>query len=235
MIDKVKVIGAGGIGSYLIEPLCRYLNFNHKGCNVTVFDGDSFEESNVTRQIFTKKENKAKHVVERLKSFFTNIYLVHKDCYITEENVILSIRENDIVFLSVDNHATRKLISDRCAELENVVLISGGNDYTDGNVIVYIRRNNEDVTKKLTDIDPGIASPADLNPGEADVESQGCSTQSESEPQLIFMNLAIASSMCNCFYTYEKDNILFHQVFVDILANKMRPSPEIEIDLEETI
>jgi len=34
--------------------------------------------------------------------------------------------KEDLVLLAVDNHATRKLVSDHCARLDNVCLISGG-------------------------------------------------------------------------------------------------------------
>ena len=224
---KIKVIGAGGIGGYLLEPLSRYLSCSEDSVEITVFDGDRYEERNRERQRFSACENKAEHTVESLKEEFPKIHFRAKGQYLTSDNIITSIRENDVVFLCVDNHATRKLISDRCSELDNVTLISGGNDYTDGNVIVYLRKDGTDLTKSPTALHSKIASPQDKNPGTiTDVERSGCEQEALTNPQLLFTNLAIASSMCNCYYAYENGKVNFEQVYVDILTQRMRPSPD---------
>jgi len=224
---KIKVIGAGGIGGHLLEPLSRYLSYGEDNIEITVFDGDQFEERNRERQRFSACENKAAHTVGILKEQFPKIHFRAKGEYLTPDNIITSIREGDVVFGCVDNHATRKLISDRCQELDDVTLISGGNDYTDGNVIVYIRKDGKDVTKPPTALHQKIAVPQDKNPGTlTDVERRGCEVEARTSPQLLFTNLAIASSMCNCYYAYENDKVNFEQVYVDILTQRMRPSPD---------
>lgn len=226
MIKKIKVIGAGGIGSYLIEPLSRYLSYAEESSEVTVIDGDKYEAKNGDRQRFTEHENKATHTAASLRKQFTNVHFRSKEQYLTKKNVIASIREDDVVFLCVDNHATRKLVSDRCEELQNVTLISGGNDYTDGNVIVYLRQNGKDLTKSPTSLFKSINEPQDENPGEDFQDNGSCETLTESAPQLLFTNLAIASSMLNCYYAVVQNNVNFEQVYVDILAQRMRPSPD---------
>jgi molybdopterin/thiamine biosynthesis adenylyltransferase len=224
---KIKVIGVGGIGCYLIEPLSRYLTYTDDDCEVTLIDGDSYEERNRERQQFANCRNKAEETAHRLKLEFPKIHFRCKNDYITEDNAITNVRENDMVFLCVDNHATRKVVSDRCSELDNVTLISGGNDYTDGNVICYLRRNGEDVTKSPTDLYPKIAKPEDQNPGtRAENQRLGCQIEAQSNPQLLFTNLAIASMMLNCYRKYEQDKINFHQVYVDIDTLCSRPSPD---------
>lgn len=226
-IQKIKIIGAGGIGCYLIEPLARYLSYSDKRSEITVIDGDKYEERNRERQQFSECRNKAEETVDRHKKDFPKIHFRAKSEYITEDNVITSIREGDTVFLCVDNHATRKLVSERCSELDDVTLISGGNDYTDGNVICYIRKDGEDVTKSPIDLHPKIANPEDKNPGDfSDAERQGCQQQAQQQPQLLFMNLAIASMMLNCYRKYEQDKVNFHQVYVDIETLRTRPSPD---------
>ena len=224
---KIKIIGAGGIGGHLIEPLARYLSYGEDNVEITVFDGDQFEERNKERQRFSACENKAEHTVAQLKEQFPRIHFRAKGEYLTEDNIITSIRESDIVFLCVDNHATRKLVSDRCEELDNVTLVSGGNDYTDGNVILYVRKNGKDITKSPTALHPKIANPDDKNPGSlTDEERQGCQEEARTNPQLLFTNLAVASAMCNAFYALEQGKAKFHQVYVDILQQRMRPSPD---------
>lgn len=220
---KIKVIGAGGIGGYLIEPLARYLSYSGDHCEITVIDGDKYEEKNKERQRFTALENKAEHTVKLLKEHFPKIHFKAKGEFLTEDNVISSIRENDVVFLCVDNHATRKLVSDRCGELDNVTLLSGGNDETTGDVLCYLRKDGVDLTWPPTAISSKIANPEDENPGKVNVERQGCEQQLNLTPQLLFTNLAIASMMLNCYRKYEKGQLQSDIVYVDIETLKTRP------------
>jgi molybdopterin/thiamine biosynthesis adenylyltransferase len=224
---KFKVIGAGGIGGHLIEPLARYLSYAEGSPEVTVIDGDVYEDRNRERQRFTANENKAEHTAALLKKEFPKIHVRFKSVYVTDENVISNIREGDVVFLCVDNHATRKLVSDRCEELDNVTLISGGNDYTDGNVILYRRKDGKDVGKPPTKLHPEIATPTDKNPGIlTDAERQGCQREAQTNPQLLFANLAVASAMLNVYYAVEQEKANFEQVYVDIVTQRSRPTPE---------
>lgn len=229
---RIKVIGLGGIGTYLVEPLCRYLSHTPGHSDVTLVDGDTYEDRNRERQCFSDIGNKAVVSQTTLRDKFPKVHFKAKGEYVTEDNVVSTLREGDIVFLCVDNHATRKVVSDRCEELDNVTLISGGNDYTDGNVIYYSRKDGKDVTVPPTKLYPKIASPDDANPGEARARS-GCEAQVSAAPQLLFTNLALASSMLNVYYAHEQGKVAFHQVFLDILTQSMRPSPEQEIVFHE--
>jgi molybdopterin/thiamine biosynthesis adenylyltransferase len=224
---KIKIIGAGGIGCYLVEPLARYLSFSEDNVEITVIDGDSYEEKNRERQKFSECNNKAEETVERYKKEFPRIHFRSKAEYIVPENVISKIRENDTVLLCVDNHSTRKLVSERCSELKNITLISGGNDYTDGNVICYIRKDGKDITRSPVDLHDKIANPTDKNPGTyTEAERSGCQQQTEQNPQLLFTNVAIASMMLNCYRKCENDQVNFHQIYVDIDSLRTRPSPD---------
>lgn len=227
---KIKVIGAGGIGTYVIEPLARYLSYSEDNCEITVIDGDKYEEKNRERQRFTALENKAEHTVNRHKSEFPKVHFRAKGEYLTPDNIIPAIREGDTVMMCVDNHATRKLVSDRCNELRDVTLISGGNDYIDGNVAVHIRRNGKDVTKSITELHPEIKNFKDKNPGTlTDAERQGCQQEAQTNPQLLFTNLAIASMMLNVYRRCEKEDVDFDGVYVDIntLCNRKVPEKNI--------
>lgn len=223
---KIKVIGAGGIGCHLLEPLARYLSYTGDECDITVIDGDRYEDRNRERQRFTECGNKAEHTVAALKQQFPKVHFRAKPEYLTESNVVTAVREKDTVFLCVDNHATRKLVSDRCEELDDVTLISGGNDYTDGDVIVFRRVDGEDVGRPPTKIDRKIASPEDKNPGDlSDDERQGCQREAASSPQLLFANLAAASHMLNLYYRVEQGKADCEQVFFDILTGNSRSRP----------
>ena len=69
------------------------------------------------------------------------------------------IGEGEVVFLMVDNHASRHLVSRHASTLADLSLISGGNDYEDGNVQVYIRQGGLDLTPSLARYHPEIAAP----------------------------------------------------------------------------
>lgn len=227
MTKKVKIIGLGGIGTYLVEPLVRYLSHQYDDVQVTLIDGDTYEEKNRGRQRFSKFDNKASVTSEELAAKFSKIHFKAKQEYLDDDNVTGIIRENDIVFACVDNHATRKVISDRCEELDNVTLISGGNDYTDGNVILYRRKDGNDIGRAPTSLFKEIANPQDVNPATvATKKAEGCIEQTDSNPQLLFTNNAIAATMCNVFYAVEQEKAEFEQVFVDIVAQRSRPTPE---------
>jgi molybdopterin/thiamine biosynthesis adenylyltransferase len=219
---KIKVIGSGGIGTHLIEPLGRYLSFVEDYCEITIVDGDTFEERNRERQRFTGCSNKAEETVRWLKDQFPKVHFRFVAEYVTEDNIITTVRENDVVFLCVDNHATRKLVSDRCGEMDNVLLISGGNGKTDGDVLIYIRKHGKDSTPPLTVL-PEIANPEDKNPGNfTEEDRQGCQEEAEANPQLLFTNLDIASSMLGCYYCHEQGTLNFNRVFSDIVTQARR-------------
>ena len=51
--------------------------------------------------------------------------IVSVPTFITDENVAELIHDGDLLMLCCDNHPTRKLISDYCEKLSDIVLISG--------------------------------------------------------------------------------------------------------------
>jgi molybdopterin/thiamine biosynthesis adenylyltransferase len=232
---KYKVIGLGGIGTYLIDPLCRYLSYTYPNdeIEVTLIDGDAYEERNRNRQQFSGCENKALGTVNRLRDEFPKIHFRSNKEYITKSNVIASIREDDTVLLCVDNHATRKIVSDRCESLKNAVLISGGNDFTDGDVLKFIRQDGKSIGRTLVAQDRRIANPGDKNPGElTEQERQGCVREAVANPQLLFTNLAAASHMLNVLYAHDQNKDDFDRVCFDILTQCSRSKPEKVLEVE---
>lgn len=133
--------------------------------------------------------------------------------YITKDNAKEIIKEETLVFSCVDNHATRKLIQDRCSELKNVVLISGGNTYTKGDASIYIRSKRANVTPRIDFMQPDIQFPKDKHPDDV-----SCLEEIASKPQLIFTNNAVAAAMLNMIYNTDEPK--YTMVYVDIETNK---------------
>lgn len=225
-IMKVRVIGLGGIGQRLVGPLSRYISYHpdlrEDSLEVSLVDGDEFEERNRERQSFDRIGNKSEVSCEKYEKMFPNIYFKPHPEYLSEDNVILTIQEGDIVFCCVDNHATRKLISDRCEELDNVLLVSGGNEYDDGNIQIHYRNNGVDLTLPIAnDYHPEIQEPEDENPADVKREA-GCDVEVVSEPQLVLANNAVAAAMLNAFYRYMQKKQLPDEVYLDVKTNKTR-------------
>ena len=210
----VKIIGLGGIGSILSDKVSRYFNYSSKDneIKVVLIDGDDYELKNMERQDFTRMGNKAESKMLELQNKFNNIEFESVCHYIDPDNVGRVIDENDIVFVAVDNHKTRKIISDYVSnKMQNVVVISGGNELTDGNVQRFVRKGGVNITPRLTDYHPEIDNPVDKLPTE-----MSCEELSHSEPQLYFTNLTVATYMCQMLHNTINGNFDVSEVYFDI-------------------
>lgn len=213
---EIAIIGLGGIGSVLINTLSRYVdsNMNLHSSIITLVDGDDYEFKNTERQEFVSYGNKAIVKCNELSKRFQNIIFTNCPEFISEENEQNIIKEEMVVFVCVDNHTTRKLVSDYAKKLNDIIIISGGNELTDGNVQIFIRRGGIDVTPSLTDYHPEIKNPQDKSPSD-----MSCEELSHSAPQLFFTNFMVAAHMCSAFYNIiEKDNYKISEVYFDLLS-----------------
>ena len=223
---SVKVIGLGGIGSPVAQALIQFLGVNAAGITIFLIDGDVFEERNRTRVVFQHGGNKAISKARELSSTCGSaMTIVPVPNYVTPWNARRLLTDGDVFFLAVDNHATRRCVSNRCRKLRDVVLISGGNDGieagrdgTFGNVMIYERLAGRDVTHPLTRYHPEIARPRDKRPDEI-----GCAELAQSSPQLLFTNLAVASAMLGTFYTWLTRPLEHEEVFIDLARARMQP------------
>ena len=141
---------------------------------------------------------------------FSSLRVDSFEAYVNEANIAEAIQSGDIVFLCVDNHKTRMIVNNYCQQLQDVTLISGGNEFEDGNVQIYVRKGGQDVTPDLCAYHPEIANPDDKLP-----EEMGCEELAQSDPQLYFANLYVATLMCCAFYnvvvkeSYERSEVYF--------------------------
>jgi molybdopterin/thiamine biosynthesis adenylyltransferase len=231
----IKLIGLGGVGGITARYLAMFLASLDRAIRLVLIDGDSFEPSNATRMFFGDCGNKAATLQRELLDRFadSSLMLTAVEEYVTAGNMDRLIRDGDIVILAVDNHATRKLVSEFCAShRDEVCLISGGNDGigrdtsgretrgTYGNCQVYIRRAGRDVSPCLTRYHPEIREPRDNNPAE-----ESCTDLVESVPQILFANLAAASAILNAFWLFCCASLHYSELGFDIAEGLMRPTP----------
>jgi molybdopterin/thiamine biosynthesis adenylyltransferase len=220
MPERIVLVGLGGIGSQLVPSLIRYLAFRPEPRPPLVLvDGDAYEPANRTRQVFPESavgSNKAEALAEVYRGGLTVQAVAD---YLTEANVATVIRDRDVVLLAVDNHWTRFVVDQHIASLDEVTLISGGNDETDGNVQLVRRRNGEFVDGSLAEIhaEIGRATEAEF------AARNGCERQVEERPQLVVTNLMVASAMLNCVWAVlERGSVSYSEVYLDVIANSMR-------------
>jgi len=216
---EIKVIGIGGIGCALLPFLCRFLQYSGVAARLTLIDGDSFERANAARQAFPRLGNKAEVKAGELAQEFQGLSFRAAPEYVTAANVARLVAPGDTVFLMVDNHASRRLVDEHAATLSDLTLISGGNDFEDGNIQVYLRRDGRDLTPRLSRYHPEIARPEDRHPAELSCEE----LMAAGAPQLLFTNLMVAALMLNAFYALSRDLPGYCEVYLDIRQNLSRP------------
>ena len=215
---NINIIGLGGIGSILSDSISRFLNYKSTLSiyKVTLVDGDSYETKNHERQTFeVEGSNKAETKKEELKGRYRNIIFSSIPKFVTKENISQIIKEESINLLCVDNHKTRKVVSDYCSELKDITLISGGNEITEGNIQIFVKNGGEKVTPSLTDYHPEIDNPQDKSP-----EEKSCQELQQSEPQLYFTNLMVSCYMCCALYNTMNENHQYSEVYFDITTMK---------------
>jgi hypothetical protein len=232
-LGAVKLIGLGGTGGIAARYLTMYLAVLDVPVRLVLIDGDEFEPKNAERMFFSRCGNKAAVVRSDLEPLLGDapITLTAVEEFVTPENVGRLLHDGDVVLLAVDNHATRRLVAQHCAnELADVCLISAGNDGigedalgravqgTYGNVQVHLRRDGRDRTPDLCAYHPEIATPGDVLPTDA-----SCTEALAAVPQILFANLAAASAMLNAFYLQVCRELGYAEVCFDIREALMRP------------
>jgi hypothetical protein len=222
----IALIGLGGIGAPVAQALGQFLCSSRAAATLFLVDGDDFEERNRSRVLFEGSGNKALVKAREIAAACNeSVSIIPVPSYVTPRNARRIITEGAVVMLAVDNHATRRCVSDRCRRMRDVLLISGGNDDigpgrdgTFGSVQVYERVGGADRTAPLTRFHPEIAKPADKRP-----DQLGCAVLAQSQPQLLFTNLAVASAMLGAFYAWLLGHVDYDELFLDIVQGRMNP------------
>lgn len=229
----IRVIGCGGIGSSLLPDLLRFVNYSLKDIitEVGLIDGKLVKQKNLERQDFNEIDvgtPKTDALRDKYEMSFVDILLESNAAYINDDNIAKLIQDGSVIFMGVDNNKTRRMISRYCRDnLNNVILISGGNEMVDGNVQFFVKSNGEVITtnpEALEERHPDITNPTDKRPDE-----MTCEELEVSEPQIIFTNRMVATLMLNCFSTIFREQELPHydEVWFDTAINQARTVQQI--------
>lgn len=108
--DKtVLVVGAGGLGGYLVEHLAR------NGINLVIMDGDVFSESNMNRQLYCTMSamGKSKAEAAAAKAMDIGVNATAVSSYFSDENTEI-VKNADAVADCTDNVKARLLLAKTC-------------------------------------------------------------------------------------------------------------------------
>jgi len=227
--EHVFLVGTGGIGSNLVEPLVRMLAYHNDGTkNVTLIDGDEYEEKNQIRQLFDARfvgVNKAKATAQRIAEALIPVQsheeYINKNKFIDLAHKTLNdTKAPFLVVTAVDNHATRKAIIEALdeAEFPNFVFLSGGNGYSNGQILVYAKIQGEAGTVHPFDKYDDLKYPTDHIPGDP-----GCQDEAPAEPQLITANAAAALGLLWTVQAMLDNAEWYEELHFDSVRMKLMP------------
>ncbi len=119
--SKICIIGAGGLGGYILEMLVR------AGIgSITIVDGDTFEISNLNRQLLANEKNigisKVESAFERANIVNSEINVIPVYEYLNNNNTMEILKGHDLVIDALDNIQSRRLIQNTCEESDTIMI-----------------------------------------------------------------------------------------------------------------
>lgn len=157
--SKITIIGCGGIGGAVIEMLARM-----GAENLLIIDKDSFDVSNLNRQLMSSSSNigksKALTTKERLLSINSNMDIDAFESEVNQENVDEILKGSSVVIDALDNLISRIIVC-RCAYKIGIPFIHGAIHGTMGQVTTFTSKtpqyeeifklpsHNEDLTEDI--------------------------------------------------------------------------------------
>ena len=133
--SKIAVIGCGGIGGSVIEMLARM------GVgNLTIIDKDSFDMSNLNRQLMssidTLQKSKSEVTKENIRLINPYVEVTAYNEELNESNIDEVLSGSDVIIDALDNLYTRVLVS-RFAKENKIPFVHGAIHGTMGQLSVF--------------------------------------------------------------------------------------------------
>lgn len=137
---RVCVLGCGGLGGYVIEMLSR-IGVGH----LTVVDGDTFEMTNLNRQLLSTVEklgqSKALAAKERVGVVNPETDVRVFSDFVDENNAAELLKGHDVVVDALDTIDLRKMIAEVCGQL-GIPLVHGAIAGWYGQVATILPKEN---------------------------------------------------------------------------------------------
>jgi hypothetical protein len=201
------VIGAGGVGSWLIPSLCLLT----KPKQLTVVDGDSLEEKNMNRQLFEHRwvgRNKAyalaqKYGCESIGEYYAMGRFV--------------VQPEDWLIVCADNHPARRAALNE-ADVRGCRVIVAANETHSAEAYYYTR------AWRGSPIDPRVYYPELLTGNDDDPlgEAIGCTGEAQSRnPQLVTSNMMAASLAMHLYVLWSMEAEKLETETINSLPHKL--------------
>ena len=114
---RVCVVGCGGLGGYIIEYFAR-LGIG----SLVVVDGDTFQPSNLNRQLICTTEtigkSKADVAAQRIRIIDSDIEVLVYNEFLTEDNGIKILKDCNLAMDALDSIPSRLLLARLCDHLD---------------------------------------------------------------------------------------------------------------------
>ncbi|MGD0088294.1 MAG: ThiF family adenylyltransferase [Planctomycetota bacterium] len=230
-VQHIVVIGLGGIGTWFVTPFARFLHEQRFGGELVMADGDTFSALNAHRQDMEATDlgkHKAAALAERLSRTMPGLHIRTFTEYVTADNAAQVVKEKSLAIVAVDNHPARATVARHAASLNDVCVLSAGNEKYDGNVHVYLRRAGKDLCTSLLERHPEIAKSRS-----GDRATLGCDELiTLGQPQLLVTNFLAATALLVAFHAlWDRDALrrsrvnrpsgLPQEIFFDVRAQAM--------------
>lgn len=193
----IIIVGAGGTGTYFLKEFSRFIAgspYEKRICHIYLFDGDTVEKKNLSRQCFLKEDigrNKAAVMAEVLNEAFDLTYTAYGS-YLTKKEQLkklyLQYDTIPVIVSCVDNHACRLLLEEYFSERRDCVLFDSANEYENGEVVYAYRLGGKTIGPVRSVYFPGIKK-EDLR----NREELSCEELNQVSPQHIFTNMQAAN------------------------------------------
>ncbi|QRN86666.1 HesA/MoeB/ThiF family protein [Clostridia bacterium] len=113
---RVCIVGAGGLGGYVMEMLAR-IGVGH----ISIVDGDVFDETNLNRQILSDEKvlgrKKVEVALERMERVNSQIQIIGIGEFLTKENANNLLAGHDVIIDALDDIDTRFIVQDEAEKL----------------------------------------------------------------------------------------------------------------------
>ncbi len=173
------IIGCGGVGSWLAPSLCKLVGRE----NITLIDGDTLEEKNMDRQLFSDDDLGAKKSDSLAKRYGCQSI---PEWYYTG---LVSLERNDWLLVCVDNHPARLAALESCDHFKCCCIIAA-NETHSSEAYFYMPQWN------ATPLDPRVYYPeiSTVKANDPRNRAIGCTGKAQEENrQLVSANFSAAA------------------------------------------
>lgn len=230
---RVALVGCGGIGYHLAEPLFRLLAARPES-ELYLVDGKDVRMKNLDRQFDRAAfaQNKAEVLAERLERLQPDHHRVHVRAFPHFlEPALLDFHAEWLrderpltLFCGVDNAVSRVYLEQLLLRRRDITFVTGGNGWSSGQVVLFRRRNGRSLDPLPSEIDPDLLERAESAAHYPSTEP--CDELTPSQPQLGLANMGAAWAMLSLWYAkvlIPVPSVRYNYLSFDVLAPHVSP------------